>query len=332
MLLGLNTVPTLQQRVGNRFWSGNGAGVASQGADAAQEQAPVPEDAATLVESRGFWGRIEASHTQVDPKVATTISEYDFDIFKMQAGLDAPLHEDEAGVLVGGLTVHYGHASSDVSSFYGNGDIKTDGYGFGGTVTWYGKDGLYVDAQGQLTWYDSDLNSDDLGQLANGNNGFGYTLSVEGGQRIELSNSLALTPQAQLVYSSVNFDDFTQTIDGRDAADVSLLDGDSLRGRLGVTLDKETSWQADNGLLSRSNVYGVANLYYEFLDGTAVNVSGVSFSNRGERLWGGIGAGGSYNWNDDKYSLYGEGSVNTSLANFADSYELKGTAGFRVRW
>ena len=46
----------------------------------------------------------------------------------------------------------------------------------------------------------------------------------------------------------------------------------------------------------------------------------------------GIGVGGSYNWNDDKYSLYGEASLNTSLANFADSYELKGTAGFRLKW
>jgi len=40
--------------------------------------------------------------------------------------------------------------------------------------------------------------------------------------------------------------------------------------------------------------------------------------------------GGSYNWNDDKYSIYGKGLVNTSLSNFADSYTIKGNIGFRV--
>ena len=46
----------------------------------------------------------------------------------------------------------------------------------------------------------------------------------------------------------------------------------------------------------------------------------------------GLGIGGSYNWNNDTYSIYGEASVNTSLANFADSYTLNGTAGVRVKW
>ncbi|MDH7793216.1 hypothetical protein QBD00_004140, partial [Ochrobactrum sp. AN78] len=30
--------------------------------------------------------------------------------------------------------------------------------------------------------------------------------------------------------------------------------------------------------------------------------------------------------------LYGEGSVNTSLNHFADSYSLKGNLGFKVNW
>ncbi|MCO7728542.1 hypothetical protein NJB93_18305 [Brucella intermedia] len=37
-------------------------------------------------------------------------------------------------------------------------------------------------------------------------------------------------------------------------------------------------------------------------------------------------------WADDKYSIYGEGLINTSLNNFADSYSLKGNVGFRVKW
>ncbi|MDH7791613.1 hypothetical protein [Ochrobactrum sp. AN78] len=55
------------------------------------------------------------------------------------------------------------------------------------------------------------------------------------------------------------------------------------------------------------------------------------FTSRNDRLRGGIGMGGSYNWNDDKYSIYGEGLVNTSVNNFGDIYTLKGNRGLRVK-
>jgi fibronectin-binding autotransporter adhesin len=84
--------------------------------------------------------------------------------------------------------------------------------------------------------------------------------------------------------------------------------------------------------MTRTSLYGIANLYYEFLDGTDTDVSGVNFATENDRTWGGIGAGGSYNWNDDKYSLYSEVSLNTSLSNFADGYSVNGTAGFRVKF
>lgn len=86
------------------------------------------------------------------------------------------------------------------------------------------------------------------------------------------------------------------------------------------------------GLLNRTHVYGIANLYYEFLEGTRVDVQGVSFASRNDRVWGGLGIGGTYNWDDDKYSIYGEGLVNTSLNNFGDSYSVAGQVGLRVKW
>ncbi len=38
--------------------------------------------------------------------------------------------------------------------------------------------------------------------------------------------------------------------------------------------------------------------------------------------------GGTYNWGDDKYSVYGEALVETSLD---DNYSVGGTAGFRAK-
>ncbi|HEV2502817.1 MAG TPA: autotransporter outer membrane beta-barrel domain-containing protein [Mesorhizobium sp.] len=328
-LLGMNGLPTLQQRTGNRYWSGGGANVVAEGADAPAEN-PAPDGVTpTSQEGRGIWGRIEGAHNSIDPAFSTSSATYEQNVFRLQTGIDLLLAENEAGRLLGGIAMHYVNGKTDVTAPSGDGSIKSDGYGFSGTLTWYGNDGLYVDGQAQATWYDSDLSSSSTGMsLASGNNGFGYALSLETGKRFAIGDGLTLTPQAQLIYSRVKFDSFVDPF----GTDVSLGDGDSLLGRLGVSLDRENSWTAANGTLTRSHLYGLANLRYEFLQGTRVEVATVDFANRTDRFWGEVGIGGSYNWNDDKYSVYGEGSVATSLSNFGDSNAIKGTLGFRVKW
>lgn len=81
----------------------------------------------------------------------------------MQSGLDGKLHETEFGILMGGVTVHYGQVSTNASSVLDDGSIDTDGYGFGGTLTWLAQNGFYVDGQVQVTWYETDIGSDTLG-------------------------------------------------------------------------------------------------------------------------------------------------------------------------
>ncbi len=344
ILLGMNGLSSMQSRVGNRYWKE--VPVPAEPVfckDPAQNFrcAPTTEQNAAYADSNsgytlnanGVWGRIEGIHNQVEPDVSTTGVKYNQNVLKLQAGIDGQLMENESGKLIGGAWVHYVHGSAKTNSIHdainGGGEINTNGYGLGGSLTWYGENGFYLDAQGQVTWYKSDLDFDGgRRSLVGGNDGFGYALSIEGGKRITINPAWSLTPQAQLTWSSVTFDDFTDSF----GIPVSLDRGDSLQGRMGLALNHETSWKNDDGMTDRVNVYGIANLYYEFLDGTRVDVADVSFANRKDRLWGGIGLGGSYNWNDDKYSIYGEGLVNTSLNNFADSYSLKGNIGFRVKW
>ena len=341
VLLPLIEVPTLQQRVGNRYWNEPAPRAArtvfckdaSQNYECAvtDEQASyyVGSDGTVIIENHGMWGRIEGEHGHYESSLATGSAHYDTNSWKIQAGIDRLFFEGDRGKLIGGITVNYGHVSADVSAAGANGDIRTDGYGFGGTLTWYGTNGFYADGQAQATWLDSDLNSSTVGRrLVDGNNGFGYTLSLEAGQRIALNQHWTLTPQAQLVYSNVRFDSFTDPF----GTTVSLSDGDSLRGRLGLAAEYQERRVQTNGTVSRISGYGIANLYNEFLDGTRVNVSGTDFSSRDDRLWGGLGLGGSYNWNDDKHSLYGEVSANTGLAHFGDSYDVGGTLGLRVKW
>ena len=332
-LLGLNNLPTMQQRVGNRYWNNAGNMMIAQGADAAETFAPAAE-AGSVTQTNGVWGRIEGSYTKMEPNTSATDANYDFNAYKMQAGLDGLVHENEQGKLIAGGTVHYTHGLASIWSPYdadlGRGRIKTDGYGFGANLSWFGDDGFYVDNQAQLTWYRSELSyAGGRSQLKDSkNNGFGYALSSEVGKRFTLDQHWSLTPQAQLQYSSVDFSDFTDVF----GADVSRQKGDSLRARLGLGVDYQNSWQNARGLTNRSTIYGIANLYNEFLSGTKVRVSTEDFINKSEHLWGGIGLGGSYAWDNDKYAIYGEGSVNTSFKNFGDSYTYKGSMGVRVRW
>jgi len=137
---------------------------------------------------------------------------------------------------------------------------------------------------------------------------------AEAGQKVALGNEWSLTPQAQLAYSSIDFDGFTDPF----GANVSLRQGDSLKGRLGVATNY------DNDTAGR-HVYGIANLTYEFLDGTSVAVSGTDLSFEQQRFGGELGLGGTYKWADGKYALHGEALASTS---FAGGYGFKGTIGF----
>src|SRR5690606_29850504 len=128
------------------------------------------------------------------------------------------------------------------------------------------------DGQGSLSWYDSDLHSDTAqANLATDLKGFGYAASLEAGKRIAVSPSWSLTPQAQLIYSKVDYDNFTDSFGSK----VSLLNGQNLRGRLGIAADYENSWTDEAGETSRLYSYGIANLYYDFLSGSETDLAGV---------------------------------------------------------
>ncbi|MGR9246877.1 autotransporter family protein [Rhizobium leguminosarum] len=312
VLQSLNEFGTLRQRTGGREVDDG------QSADAAQNDP-----------SKAIWTRIAGSHSHFEPETSTSGTEYDVNSWTLQVGVDGMLHESGAGVLIGGLSFHADTASADVSSRFGKGDIDTTGYGFDGTLTWYGNSGFYVDTQAGVTWYSSDLKSSTLHTaLADDNDGFGYGLSVEAGQKIALTNRWSLTPQAQFAYSSVRFDDFTDAY----GAAASLDDGDSLTSRLGISADYDSDWKDVSGNISSSKLYGIANLYYDFFDGSDVDVSGTRLISENQALWGGLGMGGSLSWADDRYAAYGEAFARTSLKDFGDSNAFGAKVGFSVKW
>lgn len=317
----LNQLPTLQQRRGDRYLAKKASTLRGSSSDAGE------------TDGQAIWARIEGAHSRLEPNSTAGHVQQDVNTVIMQAGVDGQFYEDENGRLIAGITGQYGNGRAKTSSEFddslGGGQLNTQGWGLGGTITWYGNSGFYVDGQAQATWYKTDLSFGGGNKgLSNDNNGFGYALSVEAGQRFGIDDHWSLTPQAQLMFSSVDFDTFSDNY----GATVSNRDGNSLNGRLGIAANYADSWQGADGRAVNANVYGIANLYQEFLGGTSINYGGTRMKDDQDRTWAGVGFGGTYAWADDKYSIYGEGTLNTSLTHFTDSYAVKGNVGFRVNW
>lgn len=297
-LLNLSRLPTLRQRVGNRLYDSADAG------------------------RNGVWSRVEGTTSRLEPSTSTTGARQDIDTWKAQFGVDRILAGQEEGSrLVGGIAFHYGKADTHVYSSYGNGTIDTTAYGLTPTLTWYGKNGVYIDTQAQASWFDSDLNSRLAGKLKGGSQANSFGLGIEAGKALGLSERLALIPQAQLTYVSTRFDSFNDKF----GAHVESDKGDSLLARIGVALDYKNNWQT-GGVNRESSVYGVANVKHEFLDGTRVRVAGVPASSRMARTWGSVGLGTNYGWSD-RYALYAQVDAD---ADFSGNYIVTATAGFRM--
>lgn len=211
---------------------------------------------------------------------------------------------------------------------YGNGRIDVEGHGLMGAMTWYGGNGVYVDGQARVTRYYGDLHSQAVdAPLADRNDGQGYAVGVEAGRRLAIGEKWSFTPQMQVSYARFSFDAFEDAFGAR----VALRGDRSLMGRLGITADYRTSWQGTAGAGS-SRLYGIANLYREFADGTRVDVDETQLLTRNERLWAGLGFGGMVDWGDGRYSVFGQVEARTGLENFGDSHTVTGTVGLRMHW
>lgn len=301
VLASLNTLPTLQERVGHRQWARS-------------------EDGA----STGIWGRMESTRARPEARVSTAGTDANIDSWKLQIGADRTLSESDNGTLVAGITGHYGESNASVRSMFGNGTIKANAYGAGATLTWYSQGGFYADAQAQFAWFDGRLTSSVLGTLVDDNGGAGKAFSLELGKRAAVGGGLTVTPQVQMSYQDADFDSFADPSE----AMVSSAKGDSLKTRWGISLDHQKEWES-NGRARRSHLYGLINVSCEWLDGAEANVSGTAIRNANDRLRGEIALGGSLGLGG-RVTLYTQASASSPFRDFGDDYSLKGVAGVRV--
>nr|WP_272213926.1 autotransporter outer membrane beta-barrel domain-containing protein [Marinicella sp. W31]MDC2879873.1 autotransporter outer membrane beta-barrel domain-containing protein [Marinicella sp. W31] len=331
VLLEMNKLTTLRQRVGKRYWAYDApmaAPVSIKGAPT--EPTPYQRSNENTPAVQNLWARMAGSYTHVDPQSVTYDYKYDLSRFGLQSGLDGLFIDNEHGRLISGLTGLYRTGEAKFQSGYGNSKMNIEGWGLGATVTWYGDNGFYADGQAEATWYSSELKAEDLQHGIDNTSAFGYALSMETGKQIGFGNDLIFTPQAQLAWSSTNVESFT----GAYSDDVEFNYGNSLTARLGMALERENDWYEQTGLSRHSNIYGIANVFYDFNSSTKATIEQVYVAESKLGGWSGeIGFGGTYDWqdaNERDYGVYGE--ISASMGFESGTYGYAGNVGFRVKW
>ncbi|WP_295798094.1 autotransporter outer membrane beta-barrel domain-containing protein [uncultured Microbulbifer sp.] len=323
----LNRPGTLRQRVGNRFWAGTSyrdRGICCF-TDATEQ----------TTDGGGLWIRGAGAYTEMAPDRSSGRARWQQDYGLVQLGADFSVDPSVyRGRLILGLFGQYSYADTELDTFFSHGQFDTENYGIGGTATWYGNQGTYVDLQAQFNWYDSDLLSYELYYLASGSDAVGFSFSAEAGHTIKLCDYFALTPQVQLTYNAEELDDIS------DGYGVIMKDVDNQGGaaRFGVAFEQRVSRRKSPAnmfgtlLLERINLYAIANALYYFEDETEVEVSGVPLYQARDEWWGQVGAGVTYDECGDRCSFYAEVDYATSFDNPGDSYQASATLGFRFKW
>jgi fibronectin-binding autotransporter adhesin len=342
-LLDLAMLPTLMDRVGNRVWAVESTAFAGTEfvfcKDPEQNfSCPVtPEQAEvfagepvsdTYIEGQGVWVQVDGTRIQYEADSGTTGASYDATIAGLQVGYDHVLMETADGDrLIGGVKLRYQTSDADVSESNAESNISSTGIGLGGSLTWYDVDGLYVDAQAQVMTIETDMSASGIGQFVDGERLTGYSFALEVGKEIPFDDTITVTPQVQLSYATATEDGFTD----EQGVDVSF-EAESIKLRAGVEVTQATSWEAEDGTTSRRDLTVGAHVTKEFSPETTVDVSGTTLRSEADDTTGELTLGGTYNWSDDRYSVYGKVGAATGLNSFGDTTKVSGTVGMRLQW
>ena len=323
----MNQPDSLRSRVGGRFWAGTS--YLDRG------ECCYANSTEKTIDGGGLWFRTRGHYYEVQPDRSTAHAEWQQDFGLVQIGsdfsVDPPVY---GGRVILGVSARYGYGTTELDSFFGRGKIRTENYGVGTSLTWYGDQSSYADIQIQFNWFDSDLYSHELYYLARGNDAVAFSFSAEAGHSIKLCDDYSLTPQVQLIYNAEEIDD------NFDPYDVFMKDIKNHGGsaRFGLAFEQRVSQRKSfanmYGTLpiERIGVYAITNLYYYFDDETEVTISDTPLYQARDDWWGQLGIGVTYDECGDYCSFYAEADYSTSFDNPGDSYGASLTFGFRYKW
>ena len=235
-------------------------------------------------DGHGGWARVETARgewkadSSTQPGVA-----YDHSRHGVRAGVDFPVGESSRL----GVSMHGLQGAAKTQAMAGRqGEIELSGMGAGVNATATTDDGVYVDAQVAVTWYEADITSSThTVPLKDGVKGLGLGAGLEAGLAPwRAGEGVSLTPRAGLVWSKVALDDFTDAVGS--GARVSVEDALSVSGRAGLAME------ASGGEGVR--LFGSVDAVHEFSEETSVDVSGSALKASGPATSVRFGLGGAF--------------------------------------
>lgn len=160
--------------------------------------------------AHGAWARYDGGKLSGD-------SGLDSEFHTIQVGIDTVATPDAPRV---GVAFAYTDGEMD----YVRSSSDMQGYSLAGYATWMADNGMFLDTVVRMSKFDNDMTVD--GSMKGQMDSLAIGVSAEGGWRVDLSSMFYVEPQAEVVYTYINSDDFTL---GEARYEVEGLD--SLTGR-----------------------------------------------------------------------------------------------------
>jgi len=202
-----------------------------------------------------FWMRAGAEQEHAEAGISNLFFDDSADIGTSrqfyQMGVSANIMSGGPGVLVASAFGHYSASKTWVENGAGAhmGHYDSRGWGAGASLTWLGDNGFYADAVGLANWTQIDVDQ------ATGSSGDTDATvlagALEAGQRIPVSATLTVIPQAQITLQSVDIDSYTESDGTRMEFDTQTFS----TGRIGIGVEKIARNGSGNTVLNASAHY-----------------------------------------------------------------------------
>ncbi|MCY4048567.1 MAG: autotransporter outer membrane beta-barrel domain-containing protein, partial [Hyphomicrobiales bacterium] len=234
------------------------------------------------------WAKVSGASTEFEP-ASTSLATHEIGNVATEFGIDVPLLTDYPYIpynLTVGASASFGEATTDVTAGESTGEIATRNFKAAILANWEYED-VYVDGQLQYAILGNEIKADT--KLAD-EEATAYSAGLEVGYGIDV-RGFRVTPSAQLAWTSVDFDHFT------DLAGTEVVSDDSsiFTGRAGVGVEGSIPFA---NILLRGNADVLMHL-----DGKVnTKVDGTELVSEREDPVFDVGVGATYAW-DETYML-----------------------------
>ena len=276
--------------------------------------------AAGEIGERGWSRLISSKNTYGDAPAGR--AEYETQNTGFQVGFELGEQVGPSGAWVYGVTAQYNKVDGDVKAVTTAGTLTAEGYGIGGTATWYGAAGAYVDIQAQYNIISTDfVVGDNVGALINGEDASSLAVGVEIGKRHEINDKFSVLSSGQMSWGRVDVSDFVTA----NSQPVKFGGDDSgISARFGA--------QVDYAYSNEYQGYVLANVHYDTYDSWDITFVNSKYEDSVAPVMGEIGLGGSMELSPESTIYLQAGYKKSFGEEFEDRDSTSITAGIRWSW